>query len=60
MKANGELNFKEALIMMLSTGMMYGGAVFVLVLDNPVVGITAAALNFMFWMWIVIRSAKGL
>ena len=39
--------------MMLATGMMYGGAVFVLVFDNPVIGITVAALNFLFWTWVV-------
>ena len=51
MKGN-ECNFREAVTLALATGMMYGGAVFVLIFDNPVIGFTAAALNFLFWVWI--------
>lgn len=51
MKGNA-LNFRETVTMILATGMMYGGATFVLVFDNPVLGFSAAALNFCFWTWV--------
>lgn len=52
MKANGELTGREAIIMTLATGMMYGGATFVLVFDNPAIGIALTTLNFFFWVWV--------
>lgn len=52
MKTNGELTGREALVMTLATGLMYGGAVFILVFDNPVIACLLAALNFLFWVWV--------
>ena len=46
------MTFREGMIMILATGMMYGGASFVLIFDSPVYGIAAAAANFLFWTWV--------
>lgn len=53
MKANRECNFRETVILIFATAATYAGAFFVLVFDNAFYGITAAAVNFFFWTWVI-------